>query len=135
MENLSIVKLLPKRVVELYQELKNITSKLHRTSKSIDFIKKPLHNEVTPKFAQVKGNFININDRFKSEKSILLSHLNEHVRSNKLLVSKHQLLLIKLKDACGTLLIAAALGHISIIQQKERMDSFKTRNNKLVRFI
>ena len=98
MANLSIVKLLPKRVAELYKELKNITSKLHRTSGSIGFIKKALYNEVTPKFAQVKGNFININDRFKLEKSILLSHLNEHVRSNKLLVSKHQFLLIKLKD-------------------------------------
>ena len=32
MANLSIVKLLPKRVAELYKELKNITSKLHRTS-------------------------------------------------------------------------------------------------------
>ena len=52
-------------------------------------------NEVTPKFAQVKGNFININDRFKSEKSILLSHLNDHVRSYKLLISKY----LRIKNA------------------------------------
>ena len=71
MANLSIVKLLPQRVAKLYKELKNITSKLHRASGSISFIKKALHSEVTSKFAQVKGNFININDRFKSEKSIL----------------------------------------------------------------
>ena len=58
MANLSIVKLLPKRVVKLYKELKNITSKLHRTAGSIGFIKKALHNEVTPKFAQVKGKNI-----------------------------------------------------------------------------
>ena len=96
MANLSIVKLLPKRVAELYKELKNITSKLHRTSGSIGFIKKALHNEVTPKFAQVKGNFININDRFKSEKSILLSHLNDHVRSYKLLISKLYVILLEL---------------------------------------
>ena len=38
MANLSIVKLLPKRVAELYKELKNITSKLHRTSGSIGFM-------------------------------------------------------------------------------------------------
>ena len=37
MANLSIVKLLPKRVAELYKELKNIASKLHRTSGSIGF--------------------------------------------------------------------------------------------------
>ena len=40
MANLSIVKLLPKRVAELYKELKNITSKLHRTLLNIIF--KPL---------------------------------------------------------------------------------------------
>ena len=135
MVNLSIVKLLPKRVAELYKELKNITLKLHRTSGSIGFIKKALHHEVTPTFAQVKGNFININDRFKSEKSILLSHLNDYVCSYKPLISKHHYLLIKLKDECGTLLIAAVLRPISTIQQKERLDSFKTKNHKLVRLI
>ena len=102
---------------------------------SIGFIKKALHNEVTPKFAQVKGKFININDRFKSEKSIFLSHLNNHVRSHKLLILKHHYFLIKLKDECGTVKIAAVLRHISTIQQKERMDSFKTKNHKLARLI
>ena len=43
--------------------------------------------------------------------------------------------MIKLKDECGTLLIAAVLRHISAIQQKERMDSFKTKNHKLARLI
>ena len=81
--NLPIIKRLPKRIAELYKELKNITSKLHRTAGSIGFIKKALHHEVTPKFAQVKGNFINVNDRYKSEKRILLSHLDD---SNKLLL-------------------------------------------------
>ena len=115
--------------------MKNITSKLHPTSRSIGFIKQALHNEVTPKFAQVKGNFININDTFKSGKSILLSHLNDHVHSYKLLISKHHYIMIKLKDKCGTLLISAVLRHISTIQQKERMVSFKTKNHKLVRLI
>ena len=68
MENLSIVKLLPKLVAKLYKEIKNITSKLHRTSRSIGFIKKALHNEVTPKVAEIKDDFVNTNDRFKSEK-------------------------------------------------------------------
>ena len=112
-----------------------MTSKLHRASGSISFIKKALHNEVSPKFAQVKGNFLNINDRFKSEKSILLSHLNEHVRSYRLLISKHHYIMIKLKDICGILLISVVLRHISITQQKERMVSFKTKNHKLVRLI
>ena len=84
---------------------------------------------------KLNGNFININDRFKSKKSILLSHLNNHVRSHKLLILKHYYLLIKLKDECGVQLIATVLRHISAIQQKERMDSFKTKNHKLARLI
>ena len=71
---------------------------------SIGFIKKEIHHEVTLTFPQVKGNFINVNDRYKSEKCILLSHLNNHVRSNKLLIKKHHYLLNKLKQECGTLL-------------------------------
>ena len=70
MVNLSIVKLLPKLAAKLYKEIKNITSTLHRTSRSIAFIKKALHNEVTPKLAEVKDSFINTNDRFKSKKII-----------------------------------------------------------------
>ena len=43
--------------------------------------------------------------------------------------------MIKLKDKCGTLLTSTLLRHISTIQQKERMISFKTKNHKLVRLI
>ena len=60
---------------------------------------------------------------------------NDHVHSHKLLILTHHYLLIKLKDECGTLLIAAVLRHISTIQQKERMDSSKTKNHKLARLI
>ena len=42
--------------MELYKELKNLTSKLHQTVESIGFIMKASHHEVTQKFAQVKGN-------------------------------------------------------------------------------
>ena len=67
MANLSIMERLPKCIAELYKEWKNITSKLHQTARSLGFIKKALHHEVTPKFAKVKGDFINVNDRYKSE--------------------------------------------------------------------
>ena len=44
---------------------------------------------------------------YKLEKSIHLSHLNNHVRCNELLIKKH--LLNKLIQECGTLLITAVL--------------------------
>ena len=59
MANLSIVKLLAKLLAKLYKEIRNMTLKLHRASRSIGFIKKALHNEVTPKFVKGKDDFIN----------------------------------------------------------------------------
>ena len=50
---------------------------------SIGFIKKALYHKITPKSAQVQGNFINKNNKYKAEKGILLSHLNDYVWSFK----------------------------------------------------
>ena len=86
-------------------------------------MKKSLHDESTPKFAQVKGNFINSNDRFKLEKSFLSSHLNYHVCCHKLLILKHHRLFI----VYGTLLTAAVLRHISTIQKKKEWIPLKLR--------
>ena len=47
-------------------------------------LKKALYHVVTQKFAQVHGNFINKNDKTKSERGILLSHhSNDHVCRSK----------------------------------------------------
>ena len=58
--NLSIIKILPKHVVDIYIKLKSITSKLHNKSASTIFIKKALLVDVMPKFVIVKGQFIHI---------------------------------------------------------------------------
>ena len=63
MANLSIINILPNRVADIYIKLKSITSKLNNTSVSIAFIKKALFADVIPKFAIVKGQFINETDR------------------------------------------------------------------------
>ena len=78
---------LPRRIAVVYKDLRNVMSKLHRSVGSTGFIKKALFNEVTPKFAQVRGNFINKNDKYKPERIILLSHLNYNVIGLKALVS------------------------------------------------
>ena len=134
MANLSIMNRLPERITELYRELENKTSKLHWIVETIGFIKKALHYEFMPKFAQVKGNFMNVNDRYKSENCILLSHLHDNVRSNKLLIKKPYLL-NKLKQECGALSITAVLRYIWTLQQKQRMDSFITKSYILKRLI
>ena len=43
------------------------------------YLMKALFNEVTRKIAQVRGNLISKNDKYKFERSILLSRLNDHV--------------------------------------------------------
>ena len=86
MTNLFTNKKLPKGITVIYKYLRNVTSKLHRTAGSIDFIKKALYHNVIRKFARVNGNFINKNDQYKSEKSVLCSHLNEHLHALKSLV-------------------------------------------------
>ena len=50
-------------------DIRNVLSKLHLSGESI--IEKTLFDAVTAKFAQVRDNFINNNDKFKSERSIL----------------------------------------------------------------
>ena len=64
---------------EIYNKLYNTTSKLHKSASSIGFIKKTLYHKVTPKFAQINGQFINKQDQIDAERKLMLSHLNRHV--------------------------------------------------------
>ena len=135
MANFSIIKYLPKRIAVKKKDLSNVTSKIHKTTGSIGFIKKALYHEITPKFAQVQGNFINKNSKYKAEKSILLSHLNDHVRSLKSLCKKHYSLCTELKQLTGKFLYLVIINHINTLQYKERLASIKTKNKKLKKLI
>ena len=48
--------------------LRRGSKKKKKTAGSIGFIKKALCHEITPKFAQVQGNFINKNINIKQKK-------------------------------------------------------------------
>ena len=86
MTNLSAINNLPGCIAAIYKDLQNVMSKLHWSAGSIGFIKKALFNDITPKFVEVRGNFINKNDKYKSERSILLLRVNHHVIGLKALV-------------------------------------------------
>ena len=135
MENLSVINNLPKRIAVIYKDLRNVLSKLHRSAGSIGFIKKALFNEVTPNFAQDRGNFISKIDKCKSERSIFLSHLNDHVIQLKILGSTQHQLIDKLRHLTGRLLYRLIVNYINAIQYNELISSFKTKNNKLKRLI
>ena len=65
---------------DVYIKLKSITSKLHNTSASIGFIKKALFVDVIPKFAIVKGQFINETDSLTASRKLMKSHLTKHIQ-------------------------------------------------------
>ena len=76
------------RIGEMYHKLYNTISKLHKSASSIGFIKKALHHKVTPKFAQINGQFINKQDQNDAEQKLMLSHSNRHVLTLKELTHK-----------------------------------------------
>ena len=69
MVNFSIIKYLPKHIALKKKDLSNVASRIQKKpAGSIGFIKKALCHEITPKFAQVQGNFINKNINIKQKK-------------------------------------------------------------------
>ena len=72
----------------------SITSKVQRRAASIGFVKKVLHQEVTPKFALAKGQFKTERDQWKCEQKVMLSHLQDHKNTLKSLIKEYSTLLI-----------------------------------------
>ena len=78
---------------------------------------------------------INKNDKYKAKKSILLSHLNDHVCSLKSFCKKHYSLYTEFKQLTGKFLYLVIINNINALQYKERLVSIKTKNRKLKRLI
>ena len=76
MTNLLIYNISYGSVVTYCNKLKKIISKLHKLSSSVALIKKALHNNITPTFAKIKGQFLNINIKSNAEKDLVRGHIN-----------------------------------------------------------
>ena len=59
-------------IADIYNKFIKVTSKLHKTSSSIGFIKKALHHNVTPTFAKIRGQFVNNKDQLDAERKIVV---------------------------------------------------------------
>ena len=68
-------------VSEKYYTIKKVTSKLQQTATNLGFINKAIHNQVVPKFVEVKGQFLKNNDKHDSKMKILHFHLLENKRN------------------------------------------------------
>ena len=89
MANLSTYFAYNNLIADIFNKPCSITSKLHKTTPSIGFIKKALHNNVTPKFAQIKEQFVNRHEYIQEERKLMLSHLNRHVCNLKIQIKTH----------------------------------------------
>ena len=85
MRKLSTDLILAARITETFKRLYNTTSKLHKATSSIKFIKKVLYNKVTPSFGQISGQFIDKQDQIHAEQNLtlLLQTYFEIKRTNK----------------------------------------------------
>ena len=108
----------------IYQNIlllkRKISATLHQGSKkktagSIGFIRKALCHEMTPKFAQVQGNFINKKNKYKAEKVYFLSHLNDDVCSLKRFCKKHYSHCPELRQFTGKILYLVIINHIMFL--------------------
>ena len=135
MANLSIINILPNCVVDIFIKLKSITSKLHNTSASIACFKKPLFVDVLPKFAIVKGQFINETDGLTSSRKLMESHLTKHVEYlynlSRQCNDLKSFLFSNIGIVLGNTLINIAWRSLS----KHHYLPFKTKNQKIVNLI
>ena len=72
-------------VATYYNKLKKAISKLHKSSSSVAFIKKALHNNITATFAKIKGQFLNTSSKSNAEKELMRGHINKHYNDISLL--------------------------------------------------
>ena len=131
MKEIKINKYLPARVAEIFYTMKKLTSKLQRTAANIGFMNKAIHNKVIPKFVEVKGQFLNNNDKYDSEMKILHSHLLENKRNLSSLTAKLQECRDDLIISFGKIFGRILEHYIIKINKTERIKSFKTKNKKL----
>ena len=123
--------ILPSRVIDTYIKLKSVTSKLQNMSESIAFIKKALHVDVIPKFAIVKGQFINEkNSLTASRRKLIKSHLTKHVQDFYNLSIQYNDLKLLLYSNNSIVLGNALISITQILLSKRRYLSFKTKNQK-----
>ena len=119
------------RVTTYYNKLKKNISKVIKSSSSVVFIKKTLHNNTTPTFAKIKGRFSNTSTKSNVEKDLMRGQINKHYHDIRLLRLDYCELKEKLQLLVGNTFTSILLKSIEKSLHKERSESFKTKNKKL----
>ncbi len=127
--------LLPKRIAELCNNLFWLTVKLRKTAASIGFIKNCLYLHVTPKFAELRGQFTTKEEKYQAERNLIASHVTKHIRELKHLIQVHTETCQKLRLTTGSLLFNLLYKRLLDASKKIRKSFFITKNEKLSGFI
>ena len=128
MPNLSIIIILPNCVANIYIKSKCIASKLHDTLASTAFIKKALFVDVIPKFAMIKGQFINETDSLTALRKLMKSHLIKHIHDVYNLSMQYNDLKSLLYSNKGIVLGNTLINIAQRSSSKRRYLPFKTKN-------
>ena len=74
-----------------------------------------MHHQIAPRFANVKGQFLHTDDKWKAEKSILVSHLKTHKKSVDNLSIRYDELLDKQNSNTSELLSNFSEVHLNVL--------------------
>ena len=122
---------LPEWIAITVKELKSTTSKLQKTASSIGFIGHAIYHWITPKFANVKGQFLRTGDKWKAKKSVLVSHLKTHKKSVDNLSIHYDELRNKLKSNIGELLSNFIVVHLNNVLRYTNIQQLSIKNKNL----
>ena len=122
---------LPERIAKKVDKIYRLLLKMHNTASSIGFIKKCIHFRVTPKFAQIKGQFLKKSAQSQAERKLMLDHILNHLQTLQKLSRELRDETFSLEFFTGKFLCRALIqANVNKLQQK-RLDSFRVKNRKL----
>ena len=127
----NVINTLLGRIDYTVKEVKSTTSKLQKTASSIGFIEHALYHQITPKFANVKRQFLHAGDKWKAEKSILVSNLKAHKISVDGISIRYDKLLEKLKSNIDELLSNFMVVHLNNVLRYTNIQQLSIKNKKL----
>ena len=114
-----------------YNKLKKNISKVIKSSSSVVFIKKTLHNNITPTFGKIKGRFSNTSTKSNVEKDLMRGQINKHYHDIRLLRLDYCELKEKLQLLVGNTFTSILLKSIEKSLHEEHLESLKTKNKKI----
>ena len=108
-----------------------IQSKIQRTASSIGFIRKLLHNNIVPTFAQKKCQFIKSKDQITAEQGVLLRHLLNQKKNLQYLLNCHKHLSNAILQQVGSLQYKSIRRNILLTLHSKNLQQLQCKNKKL----